>query len=427
MKRILLPAVLGLAATLFTGCGDNATNATGTTDTLYISSHDTLYISSRDTIIVSSYDTIFVTTHDTVNTYDTVTIYTYDTVRIFFSDTTWYTLTPSATAGGTISPSVPVKVDSGSLHIFFMKPDIFYKLDSVTADGVRLPMEQGQNGYYVYVLNVTKNMAVRAWFSRRPIYYGMKLIPAGTFLMGADSVSQTAGTVNYSGDTIHQVTLSAFDMDTTEVTQAEYRGLMGVNPSYFRDSAGWAMRPAENMTWYDAVLYCNARSKSEGKDTVYSYSYIDGAPGNGCKGLLDLVIDYSKKGYRLPTEAEWEYACKAGTTTNYWWGNDTNGMGARAWWYYNSGSTTHPVATTAANAYGLYDMTGNVWEWNNDWYGSYTAGAATNPTGAATGSYRVLRGGSWFYYLDLFRSAYRIYLFPYFRYLYYGFRCVLSR
>ena len=371
---------LVIGAALFTGCGDNGTNTDGI----------------------------------------------HDTLSIIVTDTTGFTLTPSATTGGTIAPSVPVKVDSGNLQIFFMKPDIFYKLDSVTADGARLPVEQGLNGFYVYVLNVTKDMAVRAWFSRRPIYYGMKLIPAGTFLLGADSVSQTAGMVNYAGDTIHQVTLSAFDMDTTEVTQAEYRGLMGVNPSYFRDSADWALRPAEQMTWYDAVLYCNARSKSEGKDTVYTYSYVDGAPGNGC-GLLDLAIDYARKGYRLPTEAEWEYACKAGTNTNFLWGNDTNGMGARTWSYYNSGSSTHPVATKLANAYGLYDMTGNVWEWNNDWYGSYAAGASTDPTGAASGSYRVLRGGSWYYSFDFFRSAYRSYIFPGDGDLDFGFRCVLPR
>jgi formylglycine-generating enzyme required for sulfatase activity len=264
--------------------------------------------------------------------------------------------------------------------------------------------------------------------SRRPIYYGMKLIPAGSFLMGVDSIYQTAGIVNTFGDTIHQVTISAFYMDTTEVTQAEYRGLMGVNPSHFRDSGNSPLRPVENVTWFDAVLYCNARSKRDLRDTVYTFTSITGTPGNGCSDLGNISINYAGKGYRLPTEAEWEYACRGGSTTNYWWGADTNGMGVRTWSTYNSNYTTHPVATKMANAYGLYDMTGNAREWCNDWYGSYAAGAAADPTGATLGSGRVLRGGLWYDNLNLFRSAYRYSYVPihgYGRYGYFGFRCVL--
>ncbi|MGA2508400.1 MAG: SUMF1/EgtB/PvdO family nonheme iron enzyme [Chitinispirillaceae bacterium] len=266
--------------------------------------------------------------------------------------------------------------------------------------------------------------------SGRQVYYAMKLIPAGSFLMGVDSIYQSAGAVNTYGDTIHHVTVSRFSMDTTEVTQAEYRSLMGVNPSHFRDSADWLSRPVENVTWFDAVLYCNTRSKMEGKDTVYSYSNIEGTPENGCTALSDLSINYAKKGYRLPTEAEWEYACRGGTTTTYWWGADTNGMGARVRYFCESNYTTYPVATKLANAYGLYDMTGNVREWCNDWYGSYTAGAATDPKGATMGINRVLRGGSWYCTLDPFRSAYRYGYVPihgYGRYGYFGFRCVLPR
>ncbi|MGA2506129.1 MAG: formylglycine-generating enzyme family protein [Chitinispirillaceae bacterium] len=425
MKRIILLVVLVLYATLHTGCGkDSGTNAGGAHDTLYINNHDTLYISSHDTVIVRSYDTVIITSKDTITLYDTVTIHTYDTVRIYCTDTTGYTLTPTATTGGTISPSVPVKVSAGNFQVFFAKPNIYYILDSVTADSVRLQVSAGPMGYTVYMLNVSKDMTIKAWFSLRQIHYGMKLIPVGTFLMGVDSIYQTAGIVNTFGDTIHQVTLSAFYLDTTEVTQEEYLSLMGVNPSYFRDSTNGASYPVEQVTWFDAVLYCNARSKSEGKDTIYSFSHITGEPGNGCQGLLDLAIDYMKNGYRLPTEAEWEYACRGGTTTNYWWGNDTNGMGDRAWTFYNSGNTTHIVATKVANAYGLYDMTGNVWELCNDWYGSYPSGAITNPTGAATGTHRVLRGGSWNYTFGYLRSAYRNNLYPDARYYYNGFRCV---
>ena len=135
------------------------------------------------------------------------------------------------------------------------------------------------------------------------------------------------------------------------------------------------------VSWFDAVRFCNASSKLSGLDTVYN--------------TTTWTADLTKSGYRLPTEAQWEYACRAGSTTEYWWGPDTNGLGARTWWTYNSVDGTQPVATKLANAYGLYDMTGNVWQWCNDWYGAYTAGAATDPTGASTGTCRVLRGGSW--------------------------------
>jgi formylglycine-generating enzyme required for sulfatase activity len=263
----------------------------------------------------------------------------------------------------------------------------------------------------------------------RPVYFGMKPIPAGSFLMGTDSSNQVEGAVNSFGDTIHRVAVSAFSIDITEVTQSEYKARMGVNPSYYRDSANSSSRPVENVTWFDAVLYCNKRSKSEGRDTVYSYMSIEGVPGNGCCELAGLRIDYGKKGYRLPTEAEWEHACRGGSTGRYWWGDDTNGLGGRVA-YSTTGFTTFPVALKPANGFGLHDMAGNVREWCNDWYGNYGAGKAADPTGPAQGGQRVLRGGWWYTSLDLFRCAYRYDYVPihgYGRYGYFGFRCVLPR
>jgi sulfatase modifying factor 1 len=245
-----------------------------------------------------------------------------------------------------------------------------------------------------------------------PIVGGMRLIEGGTFQMGQSGISEP----------VHSVTLSAFYIDTTEVTQADYLSLMGVNPSW---GTGDLKKPVESLTWFDAVLYCNARSKLEGKDTVYTYTGVSGTPGAGCSGLTALAIDLSKNGCRLPTEAEWEYACRGGTTTTYWWGADTIGMGDRAWTPNNGGSGTHTVATKLANVYGLYDMTGNVWEYCNDWYTGYTAGAVTDPAGpVTTGATRVLRGGSTMDDSDDVRSANRSSVSPANRIHIFGFRAV---
>jgi formylglycine-generating enzyme required for sulfatase activity len=202
----------------------------------------------------------------------------------------------------------------------------------------------------------------------------MKDIPAGTFTMGSDSFG------DLGANPPHQVTLSAFRMSETDIAQEQYLAVMNANPSYYDSGAGALLRPVDQVSWNDAVKYCNALSLHSGLTEVYD--------------TLTWTADFSKTGYRLPTEAQWEYACRAGSTTAYWWGPDTNGMGDRVWTYYNSGETTHPVATKLANAYGLYDMSGNVWQWCNDWYGDYGMGTVTDPTGPATGTHRVQRGGS---------------------------------
>jgi formylglycine-generating enzyme required for sulfatase activity len=216
---------------------------------------------------------------------------------------------------------------------------------------------------------------------------------------------------------IHSVTLSPFTMSNTHVTQGEYMRVMGINPSEF---SGSSLLPVESVTWFDAVLYCNKRSKMEQKDTVYSYTGSTGTPGNGASNLANITIDYTKNGYRLPTEAEWEYACEAGTTSAYYWGGsyppktqaDTIAMNNNAVWYLNSNGQSLSEGVKLPNAWGLYDMVGNVWSWLNDWNGKYTAGAQTNPTGpavAGTDRQRIARGSSWSIYDSdyLLRSAIR--------------------
>ena len=231
-------------------------------------------------------------------------------------------------------------------------------------------------------------------------------IAAGTFTMG--SPSGETGRASDEGPQ-HPVTISrAFWLKSTEVTQDEWRSVMGNNPSGFSSCGGSC--PVESVSWLEAVDYLNRSSRSEGLQECY--------PNGDGSGFLGL----SCTGYRLPTEAEWEYAARAGTTTAYWSGTSESDLARAGWYSANSGSTTHPVAQKAANAWGLYDVHGNVWEWVHDWYGPYGSGAATNPTGASTGSFRVNRGGSWSYDAQYCRSADRNGNTPGDRDYYLGFR-----
>ncbi len=179
------------------------------------------------------------------------------------------------------------------------------------------------------------------------VFPGLKLIPAGNYIMGAvpEDPYQEGDEVP-----VHSVTFTkAWYIDSTKVTQEDYQGLMGVNPSVYTSST---LNPVDNVTWYDALLYCNARSKRDGWDTVYGYTSVTGAPGNGSTNLGNLVMNLAKSGYRLPSEALWEYACRAGTRFTYYWSDDASVAGTYAW----VGQTTaHPVATKLPNAWKLYD------------------------------------------------------------------------
>jgi len=248
----------------------------------------------------------------------------------------------------------------------------------------------------------------------------MALIPAGDFVMGDDG-----------GDAderpAHKVRISACYIDTSEVMQAAYEAMMGKNPAKFIGPD----RPVDRVSWYGAIQYSNMRSLREGLKPCYD--------------LKTLACDFSADGYRLPTEAEWEYACRAGTHTRYSFGGDASGLAAHAWFKDNSGKATHPVRQKSANAWSLFDMHGNVAEWCNDFYAAgYGAGGGASdagnhvndpqgpvadPRGPASGTQRVLRGGSWASTADACRSSARTGEAPgladvCFGYEAYGFRCV---
>jgi len=207
---------------------------------------------------------------------------------------------------------------------------------------------------------------------------GMTLlpIPAGQFNMGSPaSNSETFG--REKPQHVTRITRS-FHLGMHEVTQSQYQSVIGENPNYF---AG-ADRPAEQVNWYAAVEFCRQLSQR---------------PAERSAGRV----------YRLPTEAEWEYACRAGTTTEFSFGNQRNQLPEYGWFNGNAGQTTHDVGLKKPNPWGLYDMHGNVWEWCHDRYADYVPGEVTNPAGPAVGPLRVIRGGSWFFDAQRCGSAFR--------------------
>ncbi len=229
-------------------------------------------------------------------------------------------------------------------------------------------------------------------------------LPGGRFKMGDENEVDAIP---------HEVVVSSFYIDKYPVTQEEYKRVMEKNPSRWKA----AKNPVEQVRWSDAVRYCNARSRLEKLQPCYD--------------LQTWQCDFNANGYRLPTEAEWEYACRAGTKTAYFFGNAPLKLKDYAWFDENSGAKPRPVAQKQPNPWGLYDMYGNVWEWCHDFYqvDYYQESPEENPKGPKTGETKVVRGGAWKFSADSCRSGYRYneapgYADVCFGYDIYGFRCV---
>ena len=305
------------------------------------------------------------------------------------------TLGPAAYPGGAASGAhfdvpVPFQPSLIGLQLF--------------AQGLLLTPSQG------FALGLTNGLRITLGAPSAPIpgvtpIPGLALIQPGTFQMGSDAAGGPPYFAQTAEQPVHSVTISKpFWMGTTEVTQAQYQELMGTNPAYFVG----ANLPVEQVTWFDARAYCAALTAQQG-------------------ALGNLPAGYQ---YRLPTEAEWEYACRAGTTTEFNLGSSLLCNQAKFVYSYHSGSlcgstSTAPVASYPANAWGLHDMHGNVWEWCLDSYFFYPSNPVTDPF-VTGGSFRVVRGGNWKDQSQFCRSAYRYYINPLFAVEIYGFRVVLA-
>lgn len=226
------------------------------------------------------------------------------------------------------------------------------------------------------------------------------------------------------------VTISSFYIDKYELTQAGYQAVMGSDPASGYGDA----YPVYNVSWFNAIEYSNRRSLQEGLSPCYSYSSFGTNPDNWPAGWnsnfnnhTNVSCNWTANGYRLPTEMEWQFAARGGNQTHnysYSGSNDLNDVG----WYWNNwgsaNNSTHSVGALAANELGTFDMSGNVWEWVWDIYGSYPSGSQTNPTGANSGSDRLLRGGSWYHYAYGCTVSIRFYGSATFSSGIIGFRCV---
>ena len=251
---------------------------------------------------------------------------------------------------------------------------------AVTATGLK-----AETKYYYRIIidtgSVTFESETRTFETLKTIFsltvngviFDMMYVEGGTFDMGA--TTEQGSDAESDEKPVHSVTLDGYYIGKCEVTQELWEAVMGSNPSHFKG----AQNPVERVSW------------------------------NDCQNFIKKLNSLTGRTFRLPTEAEWEYAARGGNKSLHYKYSGSDNIDEVAWYNNNSGRSTHAVGTKSPNELGIYDMSGNVWEWCSDWYGGYSAGAQTNPQGPSSGSYRVLRGGSWINYAGNCRVSIRSY------------------
>ena len=267
---------------------------------------------------------------------------------------------------------------------------------AVTATGLK-----AETKYYYRIIidtgSVTFESETRTFETLKTIFsltvngviFEMVYVEGGTFDMGA--TTEQGSDAESDEKPVHSVTLDGYYIGKCEVTQELWEAVMGSNPSHFKG----AQNPVENVSW------------------------------NDCQEFVSRLNSLTGRTFRLPTEAEWEYAARGGNKSRHYKYSGSDNIDDVAWYDGNSGDKTHAVGAKTANELGICDMTGNVWEWCSDWYGDYSAGAQTNPQGPSAGSNRVLRGGSWSHFAWICRVSNRDYNDPDYSNYFSGFRLVL--